>query len=144
MAVGDGQPPEVHFPMISMEHAIPAARKATKQKTVTAKRTLKVLTSNRTRTKVAATEDAAVEVAAVAVVVAVDVEEEEVEVIQTYLESSVTTATRWAITQKTAVTRCTATTARRMKGTEQPSALSQRLMSLRQQRTLQNRRPLTK
>jgi hypothetical protein len=102
------------------------------------------MTSNRTKTKVAATEDAVVEVAAVAVVVAVDVEEEEVEVIQTYLESSVTTATRWAITQKTAVTRCTATTAKRMKGTEQPSALSQRLMSLRQQRTLQNRRPLSK
>ena len=141
--MGDEQPPKMQYLMISMEHVTPVGRKATKPKNATAKRTLKVMTSNRTRTKVAATEDVAAEVAAVAVE-AVDVEEEEVEVIETHLESSVSTATRWAIIQKTAVTRCTVTTAKRMKDTEQPTALSRRLMSHRQQRTLQNLRLLRK
>ena len=126
-----------YYPMISMEHVIPVGRKATKPKTVTAKRTLKVMTSNRTKTKVVATEDVAVEVAAVAVE-AVDVEEEEVEVIEINPESSVSTVTRWAIIQKTALTRCSATTAKRMKDTEQSTAPSRRLKIHRQQRTLQN------
>ena len=141
--MGDEQPPEMQYLMISMEHVIPVGRKATKPKTVTAKRTLKVMTSNRTKTKVVATEDVAVEVAAVAVE-AVDVEEEEVEVIEINLESSVSTATRWVIIQNTAITRCTVTTAKRMKATEQPTALSRRLMIHRQQRTLRNLKLLGK
>ena len=90
-----------------------------------------------TKTKVVATEDVEVEVVAVAVE-AVDVEEEEVEVIEISPESNVSIVTRWAIIQETALTKCSATTAKRMKATQQLTALSQRLKIHRQQRTLQN------
>ena len=123
--------------MASMEHVIPVGRKATKPKTVTAKRTLKVMTLERTKTKVVATEDVEVEVAAVAVE-AVDVEEEEVEVNVISLESNVFIVIRKATMQRNAQTRCTATTVKRMKATQQLTALSQQLRIHRQQQILQN------
>ena len=123
-----------------MEHAIPVERKAIKPKNATVKRILVVMTLPGTKTKVVATED--VEVSEVEVVVvaveAVDVEEEEVEVNVISPESNVFIVIRRATMQGNAQTRCTATTVKRMKATQQLTALSQQLRIHRQQQILQN------
>ena len=97
-----------------------------------------VMTLPGTKTKVVATEDVEVSEAevVVAVVEAVDVEEEEVEV--TSPESNVFIVISRATMQGNAQTRCTATTVKIMKATQQLTALSQQLRTHRQQQTLRN------